>query len=215
MAPSRPRSPGRRALDRGTRALCRFAAAMSRRELDSAARALRAARLARVPRRAAEECALMLMLYAGYPGALEGLRVLHQVWPGRTRARESGDPGEWRARGERLCARVYGPAYPRLMPAVAALHPDLASWMIEQGYGRVLSRGGLAVRARELVTVSALAALGWERQLVSHVLGARRVGASAAAIGEALRLGAAHADAEAQAVAARTWDRAGRSGALG
>ncbi len=157
----------------------------------------------------------MLMLYAGYPGALEGLRLLHQVWPGRTRARETGGPSQWRARGERLCARVYGPAYPKLVPAVESLHPDLATWMIEQGYGRVLARPGLGVRARELVTVSALAALGWERQLVSHVLGARRVGASAAAVGEALRLGAAQADAEAQAVAVRTWDRAGRSGALG
>ncbi|MEO5988780.1 MAG: carboxymuconolactone decarboxylase family protein [Candidatus Eisenbacteria bacterium] len=187
---------------------------MSRREFASAARALRAARAVRVPRRAAEECALMLVLYAGYPGALEGLRVLHDTWPGRTRARDVGAPSAWRTKGKRLCARIYGPAYPKLVAAVGTLHPDLATWMIEHGYGRVLARGGLTVRARELVTVSALAALGWERQLVSHVLGARRVGASIAVVGEALRIGAAHGDATAQAVAARTWDRAGRTGAL-
>ncbi len=156
----------------------------------------------------------MLMLYAGYPGALEGLRLLHEVWPGRARASDHGAPALWRARGERLCAAVYGPAYPRLIPAVTALHPDLATWMIEHGYGRVLSRGGLTVMARELITVSALAALGWERQLVSHVLGARRVGATSAAVGLALRLGAAHADADAQAIAVRTWERARSSGAL-
>lgn len=156
----------------------------------------------------------MLMLYAGYPGALEALRVLHAAWPGRTRAHDTGEPAQWRSQGERLCARVYGPAYARLIPAVRSLHPDLATWMIEHGYGRVLARGGLGLRARELVTVAALAALGWERQLVSHVLGARRVGATARAIGEALRLGAAQADPEAQAIALRTWDRAVRSAAF-
>lgn len=157
----------------------------------------------------------MLMLYAGYPGALEGLRVLHETWPGRPRARDLGTPRHWRTSGERLCARVYGPAYPRLVAAVATLHPDLATWMIEHGYGRVLARDGLGVRARELITVSALAALGWERQLVSHVLGARRVGATSAAVGEALSVGAAQGDASARAVAARTRQRAARTGALG
>ncbi len=156
----------------------------------------------------------MLMLYAGYPGALEGLRVLHATWPGRAKARDAGTPSVWRARGEQLCARVYGPAYPRLVPAVRTLHPDLATWMIEHGYGRVLARSGLGVRARELVTVATLAALGWERQLVSHVLGARRVGATSAAVREALRLGAVHADPAARAVALRTAARAGSVGAL-
>ena len=85
----------------------------------------------------------MLMLYAGYPGALESLRVLNMVWPGRARRSREAAPAHWRARGEALCRRVYGAAYGRLVPAVRALHPDLAAWMIEQGYGRVLSRPGL------------------------------------------------------------------------
>ena len=65
------------------------------------------------------------------------------------------------------------------MRRLNALHPDLASWVVRDGYGRVLSRGGLAIRERELLAVAALAALGGlEKQLESHVRGARRVGAS-------------------------------------
>ena len=149
----------------------------------------------------------MLMLYAGYPAALEGLRTLNGVWPGRARRSREGGPASWLARGAALCRRVYGPAYAKLLPAVADLHPDLAVWMEEQGYGRVLSRPGLSAVARELITVSALAALGWERQLVSHVLGAARVGASPKAVRDALSLGAQAADARGRSIARRTWER--------
>jgi len=192
-----------------TRSLCAFAAAMARGRSPLAAAALAGARRARVARREVEECALMLMLYAGYPSALEGLRVVNAVWPGRARRTREGTPSRWRARGEALCRRVYGPAFSRLLPAVRALHPDLAVWMVEQGYGRTLARPGLVVRERELVTVAALAALGWERQLVSHVLGAARVGATAAAVREALAIGARHGGARERSLVLRTWRRAG------
>jgi 4-carboxymuconolactone decarboxylase len=157
---------------------------------EAAARAaLLAARKSRARRVAAEEVALMLMLHAGYPAALEGLRVLNGAWPGRARAADAGAPARWRTDGEALCARVYGSAYAKLIPAVRALHPDLATWMIEHGYGRVLSRPGLSSRDRELITVATLAALDWPRQLLSHVLGARRMGASEAAVEAALQIG--------------------------
>jgi len=204
------------ALPRATRALCVFAAAMARGREPAARAAIAAARRAGAVRRELEETALMLMLYAGFPGALEGLRVLNAAWPPagepRRHARE-GSPATWRRRGEALCRRVYGPAYARLLPAVRALHPDLAVWMVEHGYGRVLARPGLGLRERELVTVAALAALGWERQLVSHVLGAARVGAHTHAIHDALSIGAGQAGARERTIAARTWERALRFGA--
>lgn len=206
MAPKRRTAP----LDAATHALCRYAAAMSRGDDATAAAALLDARVAGARRKAAEESALMLMLYAGYPGALEGLRVLNAAWPGRARRSREGTPAAWRKRGRALCRRVYGPAYDKLIPAVTTLHPDLAAWMEEHGYGRVLGRAGLGVVERELITVAALGALGWERQLVSHVLGAKRVGASDAAIELALDAGAAAADARARAIVERTRERARR-----
>jgi 4-carboxymuconolactone decarboxylase len=175
--------------------------------------ALAAARTADVRRRAAEETALMLMLYAGYPSALESLRVLNTAWPGRALRTREGGTARWRARGEALCREVYGTAYGKLLPAVRALHPDLAVWMVEHGYGRVLARKGLAVVERELVTVAALASLGWERQLVSHVLGALRVGAGEVATHAALEVGAGLADARGRGIASRTWRRAVRANA--
>jgi 4-carboxymuconolactone decarboxylase len=215
MKPSRPaRLASARGLAPATRAACCFAATMVRGDDAAASAALRTLRETGAPRRVAEESALMLMLYGGFPAALEGLRALNAAWPGRARRSREGGPPRWRTRGDALCRRVYGDAYARLLPAVRALHPDLAVWMVEHGYGRVLSRPGLATRERELVTVAALAALGWERQLVSHVLGAERVGASRAAVGEALAIGGDAGDARARAIAQRTWERANRAAAL-
>jgi 4-carboxymuconolactone decarboxylase len=180
---------------------------MSRGDARGAAVALEAARRAGSTRLAAEETALMLMLYAGFPGALEGLRVLNATWAGTARRTREGTPATWRRRGLALCGRVYGRALERLLPAVRALHPDLEVWMVEHGYGRVLSRPGLAARERELITVSALAALGWERQLVSHVLGALRVGAGAVPVRAALAIGARAGGTRERALATRVWER--------
>src|SRR5262245_34489031 len=209
MTASRLR-PRRGVDEAAVRALCAFAASMSRGDERAAASALAAARHARAPRRAAEEAALMLMLYAGFPSALEGLRALNTAWPGRAQRTREGGPAVWRRRGEALCRQVYGAAYARLLPAVRTLHPDLAAWMVEHGYGRVLARPGLDARARELITVSSLAALGWERQLVSHVLGALRVGATAAEVREALAIGTRAAGERERAIAERPWTRASR-----
>jgi 4-carboxymuconolactone decarboxylase len=91
---------------------------------------------------------------------------------------------------------------------VRALHPDLAVWMIEQGYGRVLSRAGLDPATRELVAVTVLAATGWERQLVSHLLGASRLGADRSAVRGAVTAGLRGAPSRARVAAARAWEQA-------
>ena len=138
----------------------------------------------------------MLPLYAGFPAAIEFLRALAsaerpRATPGRTIGPAGASKGRRaiRARGERLCARVYGPDYPRLRSFMRALAPEIDAWMIEDGYGRTLSRPGLSLVERELATVAALAALGWERQLEAHRKGALRVGAPAAEVKAAERAG--------------------------
>jgi len=134
----------------------------------------------------------MLRLYAGYPAAIEFLRAVARAWPERTSARRPASYGSWRRwrlAGERLCRRVYGEGYPRLRTFMRALDPDLDEWMILEGYGKTLSRSGLTVAERELATVSALAALGWSRQLDAHVAGAARVGAPLAHVARAQTIG--------------------------
>jgi 4-carboxymuconolactone decarboxylase len=171
----------------------------------AAARALRQARQAGATRLAAEESARMLMLHAGYPAALEGVRVLSEVWPGRARRSREGDPARWMRRGDDLCRRVYGPVYERLIRNVRRLHPDLARWMVEQGYGRVLSRPGLDAPTRELVAVAVLAAGGWERQLVSHLRGAVRMGAVRTEVRAAFAAGLRVTPARGRAGCRRAW----------
>ncbi len=147
----------------------------------------------------------MLVLYSGYPAALEGMRVLASAWPGVVRGTHEGERRAWRIRGASLCRRVYGPAYAKLIPAVTALHPDLAVWMLEEGYGRVLSRPGLSGRARERITVAVLAAGGWRRQLVSHLKGAVRLGVARPAIRSAFEAGLARAGAAARRDSRAAW----------
>jgi alkylhydroperoxidase/carboxymuconolactone decarboxylase family protein YurZ len=109
-----------------------------------------------------------------------------QAAAARSASERDGDRDLWRARGERLCRRVYGPAYPRLRTRLRELSPALDEWAVVEGYGRTLSRPGLDAAARELCAVAALAALGVVRQLEAHVEGARRLG-----VDEALVVGTA------------------------
>lgn len=152
----------------------------------------------------------MLILHAGFPAALEGSALLARVWPGQARRTREGGVRDWLRRGARRCAAVYGASYPRLVANVRVLHPDLAVMMLEQGYGRVLSRAGLAAADRELVAVAVLAAGGWERQLVSHLLGAVRLGARPVAVRAAWRAGLRGAPRVQQAAGARAWRTAFR-----
>ena len=192
--------------NRGLAALARFAIAGAQGDAGAMRRAATAARAAHVPRVALEETGLMLVLYAGFPAALEAMRALYDTWPGQASRSQEGGLGEWRSRGEALCARVYGPVYGRLTTRVRELHPDLAAWMVDTGYGRVLSRPGLDARERELLTVAVLAATRRPRQLVSHLLGAWRLGASGVELRRLTRLGAR--GPAALAAARRAWREA-------
>ena len=76
--------------------------------------------------------------------------------------------------------------YDRLRENIRHLHPLLDDWMIDEGYGKVLSRSGLDLPRRELCIVAACAATGQDRQLHSHLHGARNAGASVGAVDAAV-----------------------------
>jgi 4-carboxymuconolactone decarboxylase len=131
-----------------------------------------------------EEVILQSYLFAGFPRALNAMREWRRL-SGRdepaVEEREE-DVAELRRRGEETCRAVYGTHYEKLRQNIRGLHPALDAWMITEGYGKVLSRGTLDLLLRELCIVAACAVSGQERQLRSHLLGARNVGASAAQI---------------------------------
>ncbi|MFI5370387.1 MAG: carboxymuconolactone decarboxylase family protein [Candidatus Eisenbacteria bacterium] len=171
--------------------LLRYALAAARGDGPVLERAIADTRRAGWARVALEEVALMLTLYAGYPSAIETLKTLAESWPATAPSAGEVEPETRREVGLATLARIYGPVRPQLLRGLATLHPALAAWVIEHGYGRVLARNRLDLRARELVTVSLLAAGCWTRQLAAHAVGAERAGATRAELSAALAAGAA------------------------
>jgi 4-carboxymuconolactone decarboxylase len=135
-----------------------------------------------VPAEWVEEVVLQSYLFAGFPRGLtaarEWRRISGREAPITDEGADYGNVDEWRAEGERTCARVYGARYRTLRANVRALHPALEAWMIVEGYGKVLSRPGLDLPRRELCVIASCAAARQDRQLHSHLHGALNAGAA-------------------------------------
>ena len=140
--------------------------------------------------RAVEEALLQSYLFLGFPAALTALMEWRNLTGTRPAAEtDSADLSEWGRRGENVCRTVYGRAYEKLRGNVRRVHPAMDDWMIAEGYGKVLARGGLDLGARELCIVAILAATGWEPQLHSHLRGALHAGCDPASVAESLEIG--------------------------
>ena len=123
------------------------------------------------------EVVLQTHLFAGYPRTINALGVIRQE--GCSLNASSDAPAEqWRSDGESLCAEIYAGSYELLRKRVASLHVDLDRWMLEVGYGRVLSRPGASPRQRELAVLAVLGGQNVAPQLMSHLRGALHVGAT-------------------------------------
>jgi 4-carboxymuconolactone decarboxylase len=174
------------ALDDATRRLIRVAAIIAGGSEGEVRDALADAE-SNVPATWIEELLLQTYLFAGFPRALNAFREWRRRIPAPP---ESGAPAidvaEWERRGRETCRAVYGRMYDKLRHNIEALHPALDSWMIVEGYGKVLSRPGLDLPRRELCIVAACVASGQERQLHSHLHGALNVGVPAAVVRESL-----------------------------
>ena len=132
-------------------------------------------------RSAAIEAILQTHLFAGYPRTINGMGVVRNLnWDvSATVAEETPvSSPHFEAAGAVLCGKIYGKNYPRLRERIGELHPDLDRWMLETGYGRVLSREHLSPRLRELCVLTALVGQNVPAQLNSHLRGAINVGAS-------------------------------------
>jgi 4-carboxymuconolactone decarboxylase len=175
-----------RELDDATRVLVRVAAVVAAGSEPEVRESLSGA-VGVVPHHWIEELLLQTYLFAGFPRALNAFREWRRLTPSPANAEAPApDVATWTMRGIATCKRVYGSMYDRLRGNIEALHPALDSWMIVEGYGKVLSRPGLDLPRRELCIVAACVASGQERQLHSHLHGALNVGVSASAVREAL-----------------------------
>ena len=134
------------------------------------------------PVSAVEEVILQSYLFAGFPRALNAMRVWREV---SGEPAPAGDPSlkpasaaTLQKKGEEICHAVYAGKYDALRQTVTRLHPALDTWMVSDGYGKVLARQGLVLAQRELCIVAACAASEQPPQLKSHLRGARNCGAT-------------------------------------
>jgi 4-carboxymuconolactone decarboxylase len=140
-----------------------------------------------VPHPWIEELLLQTYLFAGFPRALNAFREWRRRVPAPADpVAPEPDVASWTAQGRATCRAVYGRMYDKLRENIEQLHPALDSWMIVEGYGKVLSRPGLDLPRRELCIVAACVASGQDRQLHSHLHGALNVGVAPAVVRDAL-----------------------------
>ena len=167
-------------IDKETRHLVRVAAAIAGAG-EQKMRAVIDAAAGNVNPVAMDEVILQSYLFAGFPRALNAARIWRsasgEMAPEDDAAAELKNDSDWVERGAETCRTVYGGSYELLRENIRALHPALDSWMIADGYGKVLSRPELDLKTRELCIVAACAAAGQQRQLHSHLHGALNSGA--------------------------------------
>ncbi len=175
--------------DDATRHLVRIAAAVAsatpavtRRVMSDAAGAARP--------QAVDEVLLQSYLFAGFPRTLNAVAIWREVSgttaPRADAASSSARTAELEDAGELACRLVYGSKYDALRANIRALHPALDTWMVRDGYGKVLSRPGLSLGHRELCIVAACVAAEQIPQLRSHLRGALNCGASREDLAETL-----------------------------
>jgi 4-carboxymuconolactone decarboxylase len=146
-----------------------------------------------------EEVILQTYLFAGFPRALNASREWRRISgvPAPTVDTFAIDaPEQRRDLGAATCATVYGRFYDRLRVNIRDLHPALDQWMIEEGYGKVLSRSALDLARRELCIVAACAIARQDRQLHSHLHGALHAGATEGVVRSTLSVVAPLLDAD-------------------
>jgi 4-carboxymuconolactone decarboxylase len=182
-------TPSDSGLDAGTRVLVQLSAAIAAGD-EATVRTWFVQAARDVPPLHVEELVLQSYLFCGFPRALNAAREWRRVSgrpaPASDEADDVSRGEEWRERGEQTCAAVYDGMYEKLRLNVRDLHPALDSWMVVDGYGKVLSRPGLDLPRRELCIVAACAAMGQDRQLHSHLRGALNVGVDPVVLGEVL-----------------------------
>ena len=178
------------ALDEATRELVRLAAVISSGTEAEIRAAMSRVAGGTVPPVWIEELILQTYLFAGFPRGLNAMREWRRASAQPAPEQDEGErldaTEHWAQQGEKTCHIVYGEMYDRLRVNIRALHPALDSWMIVEGYGKVLSRPGLDLKRRELCIVAACAVLEQERQLHSHMHGALNAGATSAEVDDAL-----------------------------
>lgn len=179
--------------DLGAAALALAHAAMG--ELDPLEDIYRVALDLGVPVETLREAALSAHLFCGFPRAIEAFRRLDAAAGGLGPAPTSAPASD--VGGSSLFEDIYGEQADPVRVILRRFHPVFEEAVLEDAYGRILSRPGLEARFRELLAVCALTATRLPLQLESHLRGALRCGAEPREVRAAVELGGHVGGAEA------------------
>lgn len=116
------------------------------------------------------EALLQTYLFAGFPSALSSLKLFHEM-VGKQKFYQGYDLNKYLDRGKRNCKLIYANKYEKLLFNIRSFSPEMAEWLIIEGYGKVLGRNGLSLKEREICIVSVLSAMKFKEQLYSHIVG--------------------------------------------
>jgi 4-carboxymuconolactone decarboxylase len=132
--------------------------------------------------RTIDEIILQSHLFLGFPAMIEASRLFATIRHPRHPKDQVPGPydattcRDWNSRGLAKIRRIYGPAFDRLVSYINSFSPQILTWMINDGYGQVLSRPGASFPLRELSVVATLTVTSYVNQLRAHVRGALNVG---------------------------------------
>lgn len=79
-------------------------------------------------------------------------------------------------RGLELFQNMVGPQGTAALEEVRQCYPDMAEFIVANGFGDIYSRPGLDLKQRELITLSSLITQGAAEQLPMHVNAALNIG---------------------------------------
>ncbi len=156
---------------------------------DALKKTLRASAEKKLPLESVREILLQAHLFAGFPRTIEAFETLSSVIASGAFDTSKGGAcaAPTTSNGLALFEKIYASKSQDVLNRIAFHHPDLKKWILEHAYGRVLSRPALSPKQRELASVAALIVSRQWKQLLSHLRGAIRCGASTKEIAAVFR----------------------------
>ena len=133
------------------------------------------------------EIILQTHLFLGFPAMIEALRLAQEIWP-LTIENDVHQVQNVDEQGKEICKKVYGDKYTGLLQFTDRLHPALTRWMIEHGYGRVLSRPACHPIQREIAILPILMVTNYPNQLRAHIQGLLHLGGSSTILDDIFQL---------------------------
>jgi 4-carboxymuconolactone decarboxylase len=135
-----------------------------------------------ISNRTINEIILQSHLFLGFPAMIEASRLFAELNHRKHNrnhlptAYNSKMCRAWNNDGLKKIRKIYGTAFDRLVSYINSFSPQVLTWMINDGYGQVLSRPGASFKLREISVVATLTVTSYKNQLSAHIRGALNLG---------------------------------------